>query len=191
MSTMTLNDVRDWHREKSRNIRAGISTGSFLEHNRMADAIEAELAKQAREKVAHDLYKDGDADIPSAICDRNGRVDLGLCKRCGRAEIELEEPCVPKPEQAAGDGVTMLSLSQEMAQAYTEDFNTNRYGSAELMRGCFGPSMTALLRRIVNEYLTRPAAEQAVGLDFLRVALRDAAGELDHRPWNTRQEKGK
>lgn len=44
----------------------------------------------------HDLYQDGDANIPAAICDRNGDVALGMCKRCGRAEVELSEPCTRK-----------------------------------------------------------------------------------------------
>lgn len=43
----------------------------------------------------HDLYKTGDADAPSTIKDRNGDVALGLCRKCGKGEIELEEPCEP------------------------------------------------------------------------------------------------
>lgn len=43
--------------------------------------------------MAHDLYKTGDVGAPDQIKDRNGEVVLGLCKRCGRAEIELSEPC--------------------------------------------------------------------------------------------------
>jgi hypothetical protein len=44
----------------------------------------------------HDLYKTGD-DAPDEIKDRNGEVVLGLCKRCGRAEIELSEYCISEP----------------------------------------------------------------------------------------------
>lgn len=43
--------------------------------------------------ATHDLYETGDKNVPSSICDSNGEVALGLCKRCGRGEIELEEPC--------------------------------------------------------------------------------------------------
>lgn len=43
--------------------------------------------------MEHDLYTDADADRPGIICDRNGQVVLGLCKRCGRAEAQLVEPC--------------------------------------------------------------------------------------------------
>lgn len=42
----------------------------------------------------HDLYKREDADAPDVIKDRNGDVALGLCRRCGRVESELAEPCV-------------------------------------------------------------------------------------------------
>lgn len=41
----------------------------------------------------HDLYETNDLDAPECIKDRNGEVILGLCKKCGRAEIELEELC--------------------------------------------------------------------------------------------------
>ena len=41
----------------------------------------------------HDLYTDADKTKPTVICDRNGQVVLGLCKRCGRAEAELEVSC--------------------------------------------------------------------------------------------------
>ena len=47
----------------------------------------------------HDLYKNGDANIPEVIKDRNGEVALRLCKRCGRAECELDEPCLTQQEQ--------------------------------------------------------------------------------------------
>jgi hypothetical protein len=41
----------------------------------------------------HVLYSGKDKDAPDAIKDRNGVIVLGLCKICGRAEIELSEPC--------------------------------------------------------------------------------------------------
>lgn len=46
-------------------------------------------------KMTHDLYKNGDANIPDCVKDQNGDVVLGLCKRCGKAECELDEPCLP------------------------------------------------------------------------------------------------
>jgi hypothetical protein len=49
----------------------------------------------------HDLYKDGDPDLPKAILDANGQVVLNLCKVCSRGEIELSEPC---SNQSSYDG---------------------------------------------------------------------------------------
>ena len=48
--------------------------------------------------MEHDLYETGDPDAPDVVKDRNGEVVLGLCRRCGRAEIELSESCEPKTE---------------------------------------------------------------------------------------------
>lgn len=44
---------------------------------------------------AHVLWKNGDDWIPDAIRDSNGCVVLALCKRCGKGECELVEPCTP------------------------------------------------------------------------------------------------
>lgn len=41
----------------------------------------------------HDLYETGDPDAPDCVRDRNGDVVLELCRRCGRGEVELSEPC--------------------------------------------------------------------------------------------------
>lgn len=43
--------------------------------------------------TGHELYQDGDSDVPSQLKDRNGDVVLAMCRLCGKAEIELEEPC--------------------------------------------------------------------------------------------------
>lgn len=42
---------------------------------------------------AHNLYRDGDPRAPDSIKDRNGEVVLGLCKRCGRGEADLDAAC--------------------------------------------------------------------------------------------------
>lgn len=52
-----------------------------------------EAALEAAPNGAHDLYKTGDPDAPDVIKDRNGEVVLGLCRMCGKAEVELSEPC--------------------------------------------------------------------------------------------------
>lgn len=50
----------------------------------------AELTR--RDNLAsHTLYKRGDVGLPEAIRDGNGDVVLGLCRVCGRGEIELEQ----------------------------------------------------------------------------------------------------
>ena len=45
--------------------------------------------------MEHILYKTEDADAPDVIRDANGEVVLGLCRICGKAEVELAEPCSP------------------------------------------------------------------------------------------------
>lgn len=43
----------------------------------------------------HQLYRTGDTDAPEAIKDRNGEVALDCCRKCGRGESDLTEPCDP------------------------------------------------------------------------------------------------
>lgn len=69
--------------------------------------------------MKHDLYKDGDADIPKQITDSNGQVVLSLCKRCNKAECELDEdaPCIDK-----------ASYQQAMQDAAKEFKSRGLYG---------------------------------------------------------------
>ena len=53
-----------------------------------------DLKAVLRKTGDHILYETGDKDAPDVIKDRNGEVVLGLCRLCGKAEIELSEPCV-------------------------------------------------------------------------------------------------
>lgn len=41
--------------------------------------------------MTHLLYETGDEGAPAQIKDSNGEVVLGLCRRCGAAEIELDQ----------------------------------------------------------------------------------------------------
>lgn len=50
----------------------------------------------------HDLYTNADKDRPKQICDSNGDVVLGQCKRCGKAEVELNEPCALLVDETLG-----------------------------------------------------------------------------------------
>ena len=62
--------------------------------NDCVDEMLATVPKQSQPvPEGHELYETGDEDAPNSIKDRNGDVALGMCKRCGRAESELSEPC--------------------------------------------------------------------------------------------------
>lgn len=45
--------------------------------------------------MKHDFINTGDPDVFPAIQDRNGEVVLSYCRRCRKAEGELEERCNP------------------------------------------------------------------------------------------------
>lgn len=47
-------------------------------------------------RIPHHIYTNQDSEVPHMILDRNGEVVLDLCKRCGRAEAELDQPCEMK-----------------------------------------------------------------------------------------------
>jgi hypothetical protein len=51
----------------------------------------------------HELYESGDDDCPGEILDANGEVCLGQCRICGKAESDLDGPCVPKVEEAPAE----------------------------------------------------------------------------------------
>jgi hypothetical protein len=67
---------------------------AFIRACQRADTAETALCS-LRLPPAHNLYQEGDPGAPDSIKDRNGEVVLGLCKRCGRGEAELVEPCSP------------------------------------------------------------------------------------------------
>lgn len=70
---------------------------------------------QPDEPVKHDLYKNGDKGAPEQILDRNGDVVLDCCKRCGKAEIELSEPCIAEPVKDVG-GIPQSLLEKYVRQ---------------------------------------------------------------------------
>lgn len=47
--------------------------------------------------MEHELFETGDSDAPNYIRDRNGDVVLGMCRRCRKGEIELDQQCEPAP----------------------------------------------------------------------------------------------
>lgn len=65
------------------------------------DAPDADVEHEPGTTVAaHDLYETGDSDAPEAIKDRNGEVVLNMCRRCGKAEVELDtrDGCEGRPD---------------------------------------------------------------------------------------------
>lgn len=106
---MTLNEkLADSLRDCIRSLNIAIeyngkigNPGALRESATRGEEVLAEHRAAVAAVVAtHDLYKDGDAGLPSSILDANGQVVLGLCKRCGRGEVELSEPCVPRRQTA-------------------------------------------------------------------------------------------
>lgn len=68
-----------------------------------ADAGKTKAFAQPAEPK-HDLFTNADKDRPKTICDSNSEVVLGLCKRCGKGESELESPCVAEPAHTLSHG---------------------------------------------------------------------------------------
>lgn len=60
---------------------------------KLNDMTDAEYQQHLTNLGSHDLYVTKDVDAPDVIRDGNGEVVLGLCKRCGRAESELDVHC--------------------------------------------------------------------------------------------------
>lgn len=65
--------------------------------------VESQPSSEHAQGPAHDLYKTGDADAPDVIRDRNGEVVLAMCRRCGKGEIELKQPCVAEQGEPEAD----------------------------------------------------------------------------------------
>lgn len=101
------------------------------------------LRKILAEPVKHDLYKTGDKDAPEQILDRNGAVALDCCKRCGKFESQLSEPCVAEPVKVPSDSFEdaldivskALGKAWELGQTYwyqadSESWSQNRKSEA-------------------------------------------------------------
>lgn len=86
-----------------------------------ARAGEAKSRELLADAPQHDLYKDGDKDIPEQLVDSNGQVVLAQCKRCGRAEAELSEPCMPRADWAMCVMIADEALVDEALRGFIED----------------------------------------------------------------------
>ena len=100
MSTMTLEQVRDWHQEYARSIRLGRIAGSAGLHEIMADAIEAHLAQPAQnsqEEVVPDGWRDAVKGAADALAYAAFNIDgsklenlpLGITESTGASETAL------------------------------------------------------------------------------------------------------
>lgn len=76
----------------------------------------------------HDLWATGDQGIPASICDSNGEVVLGCCRKCGRAEAQLDD--VP-----ACDGVMPITISEAAQRIWDEDPRPRKPGFVGLLFG--------------------------------------------------------
>lgn len=64
----------------------------------------------------HHLYRDGDADAPEEIKDRNGAVALQQCAVCGAGEAELTRSCIdPRVLRPLGNGSAVAVSAEGMA----------------------------------------------------------------------------
>lgn len=71
-------------------------------------------------RIGHELIKTGDPDAHRAICDRNGEVVLAQCRKCGRGEVELEQPCVSL-KWATVDGDKMIAHMARVSNLKAKD----------------------------------------------------------------------
>jgi hypothetical protein len=77
--------------------------------------------------MQHELYTDQDIDRPESICDQNGDVVLALCKRCGKAEVDLNQPCISRTMKTTKQFQSPLipetiSIKQAEDEAYRVGF---------------------------------------------------------------------
>lgn len=75
--------------------RGKTTYSSIVLSRTQADALIALLSTEVEDVTAngHSLFTKSDPDCPDQVKDRNGDVVLGMCKKCGAAEIELSSPC--------------------------------------------------------------------------------------------------
>lgn len=115
----------------------------------------------------HVLYQTGDQDAPEVIKDRNGEVVLGLCRRCGRGERELDQPCDTRDDKQMAnlDPRPYYSMIQKVLAARQADGPTRRLdlSTAELKE----------LRDILFE-----DADDSREIERLRMAMKRAADML-------------
>lgn len=90
-----INEARGWAGSKP--VGESDSYRAYCDHEREAllRLLKVIVGIPGTGPNGHTLYQTSDDDTPDTICDSNGEVVLGLCRVCGKGEIELDEPCVP------------------------------------------------------------------------------------------------
>ena len=114
----------------------------------------------SHEQPRHDLYETGDAKAPASILDRNGEVALGLCKRCGKGESELTEPCAPSSTRAfpeeISDGIVRYLSSELRKQAHMLRNGTAQVYDKDIAASFYYRCASAM--DLMLDYLGQPSA---------------------------------
>ena len=58
--------------------------------------VEYRVRHKVESANGHILYTKNDPHIPSILLDDLGNVTLSMCKVCGKAEVNLNEPCIKR-----------------------------------------------------------------------------------------------
>lgn len=124
---------------------------------------------------SHDLYETGDADAPEAIKDRNGEVTLGLCRRCGQGEADLETFCPGPRTDKQGGWVDEAMVDR----AFSEYTRVACSGGDEYGHGGNGDGLIAM-RAALTAALAQNTQDQHpddVAVDRFAVALKAKLAE--------------
>jgi hypothetical protein len=88
--------IRSWRNSRINSDGDRLALDDYLSDSDIDDLVD-HVCGDAASSQSHQLYQTGDPDAPDAVRDRNGDVVLSMCKVCGKAEVELSEPCVAQP----------------------------------------------------------------------------------------------
>lgn len=133
---------------------------------------------------AHDVYTNADPDRPAVICDKNGEVVLDLCKRCGKAEVELSGACIgaqaqPVAAQAWNRDEALRMIADERIELLREQPQLTPAQAARLEE--LNAAMNALSPRVTDEMVSRI---EAVAARFAQLLADEQANDaVRYRKW--------
>ena len=122
------------------NARIDSLTAAGAEYQRQCFEQAAEISRlkselqdlHKRNYVTHSLFETGDTACPEQAKDRNGEVVLGVCKNCGRVEVELAEPCDRRKEiqrlKAVIAKCEEALLEAQSVRAHLAKWRTRQFG---------------------------------------------------------------